>query len=460
MQLLGKHGRVLFPYQFARYKHTIHGRVTLIFIRQVLAMVADSTQSTLDSVSTPSFKQALLNRRMLICIFTGFTSGLPLYLLIQLVPAWLRVEGVGLAEIGFFSLVGLPYTWKFLWAPMMDRFSLPFLGRRRGWMLLTQLALMLSMIALGFIQPQLSVWTVAYLAAVVAFFSASQDIVLDAYRRELLPDIELGMGNAIHVQAYRLAGLVPGSLALILADFLAWHWVFSIVAGFMMVGIILTLSIDEAIAEPSSPKTLKDAVINPFRDFIDQQGLRSAMMVLLFLVLYKLGDNMATALSTPFYLDVGFSLSQIGSIAKVASLVAVIVGGLVGGLLMLKLGINKGLWLFGIVQVISILGFAVLAEVGANPWVLGAVVALEYLGVGLGTAAFTAFIARATNPAFAATQFALFTALAALPRNLANATTGIIVEQVGWTAFFIFCTLLAIPGMLLLIKVAPWTEKA
>lgn len=459
MQLLGRHGRVLFPYQFARYKHTIHGRVTLIFIRQVLAMVADSSQSTLDSVSTPSFKQALLNRRMLICIFTGFTSGLPLYLLIQLVPAWLRVEGVGLAEIGFFSLVGLPYTWKFLWAPMMDRFSLPFLGRRRGWMLLTQLALMLSMIALGFIQPQLSVWTVAYLAAVVAFFSASQDIVLDAYRRELLPDIELGMGNAIHVQAYRLAGLVPGSLALILADFLAWHWVFSIVAAFMMVGIILTLSIDEAIAEPSSPKTLKDAVINPFRDFIDQQGLRSAMMVLLFLVLYKLGDNMATALSTPFYLDVGFSLSQIGSIAKVASLVAVIVGGLVGGLMMLKLGINKGLWLFGIVQVISILGFAVLAEVGANPWVLGAVVALEYLGVGLGTAAFTAFIARATNPAFAATQFALFTALAALPRNLANATTGIIVEQVGWTAFFIFCTLLAIPGMLLLIKVAPWSEK-
>ena len=459
MQLLGRHGRVLFPYQFARYKHTIHGRVALIFIRQVLAMVADSSQSTLDSVSTPSFKQALLNRRMLICIFTGFTSGLPLYLLIQLVPAWLRVEGVGLAEIGFFSLVGLPYTWKFLWAPMMDRFSLPFLGRRRGWMLLTQLALMLSMIALGFIQPQLSVWTVAYLAAVVAFFSASQDIVLDAYRRELLPDIELGMGNAIHVQAYRLAGLVPGSLALILADFLPWHWVFSIVAGFMMVGIILTLSIDEAIAEPSPPKTLKDAVINPFRDFIDQQGLRSAMMVLLFLVLYKLGDNMATALSTPFYLDVGFSLSQIGSIAKVASLVAVIVGGLVGGLMMLKLGINKGLWLFGIVQVISILGFAVLAEVGANPWVLGAVVALEYLGVGLGTAAFTAFIARATNPAFAATQFALFTALAALPRNLANATTGIIVEQVGWTAFFIFCTLLAIPGMLLLIKVAPWSEK-
>ena len=204
-------------------------------------MVADSSQSTLDSVSTPSFKQALLNRRMLICIFTGFSSGLPLYLLIQLVPAWLRVEGVGLAEIGFFSLVGLPYTWKFLWAPMMDRFSLPFLGRRRGWMLLTQLALMLSMIALGFIQPQLSVWTVAYLAAVVAFFSASQDIVLDAYRRELLPDIELGMGNAIHVQAYRLAGLVPGSLALILADLLAWHWVFSIVAAFMMVGIILTL---------------------------------------------------------------------------------------------------------------------------------------------------------------------------------------------------------------------------
>jgi len=403
-----------------------------------------------------SYKEAILNRRMLICVFTGFTSGLPLYVLIQLVPAWLRVEGVGLAEIGFFALIGFPYTWKFLWSPIMDRYTLPFLGRRRGWMLVTQLALLASIASMGFIKPDLSIWTVAYLAAAVAFFSASQDIVLDAFRRELLPDIELGIGNAIHVQAYRLAGLVPGSLALILADFLPWHTVFVVVAAFMGVGLLLTLLIQEAISNPSPPKTLRDALVEPFREFIERKGVASAGLILAFMLLYKLGDNMATALQSPFFIDVGFTLTQIGVISKFAALIAAIVGGLAGGVAMIKLGINRALWIFGVVQVVSILGFALLSVVGADPWMLGAVVAFEYLGVGLGTAAFTAFIARATNPVFAATQFALFTALTAVPRTLANAVTGIIVEQVGWTNFFLLCTLIAIPGMLLLVKVAPW----
>jgi PAT family beta-lactamase induction signal transducer AmpG len=406
-----------------------------------------------------SFKEAILNRRMLICVFTGFSSGLPLYVLIQLIPAWLRVEGVGLAEIGFFALVGFPYTWKFLWSPVMDRYTLPLLGRRRGWILVTQLALLVSIGAMGFTEPKLSIWTVAYLAAAIAFFSASQDIVLDAYRRELLPEIELGIGNAIHVQAYRLAGLVPGSLALILADFLPWHVVFIVVASFMGVGLLMTLSIQEAIAEPSPPRSLREAVVEPFREFVQRKGVGAAALVLAFLFLYKLGDNMATALSTPFYVDVGFSLTQIGSIAKFASLLAVIVGGLVGGVMMIRTGINRALWVFGGVQVVSILGFALLAEVGADPWMLGTVVALEYLGVGLGTAAFTAFIARTTNPVFAATQFALFTALTAVPRTLANSVTGLIVEHVGWTTFFLLCTALAIPGMLLLFKVAPWNGE-
>ena len=403
-----------------------------------------------------SYKEAILNRRMLICVFTGFTSGLPLYVLIQLVPAWLRVEGVGLAEIGFFALVGFPYTWKFLWSPIIDRYTLPLLGRRRGWMLLTQLALLVSIAAMGFIKPALSIWTVAYLAAAVAFFSASQDIVLDAYRRELLPDIELGIGNAIHVQAYRLAGLVPGSLALILADFLPWHIVFVVVASFMGVGLLLTLFIQEAISNPNPPKTLREALVEPFREFIERKGVAAAGLILAFMFLYKLGDNMATALQSPFFLDVGFTLTQIGVISKFAALIAAIVGGLAGGVAMIKLGINRALWIFGVVQVISILGFALLSVVGTDPWMLGAVVAFEYLGVGLGTAAFTAFIARTTNPVFAATQFALFTALTAVPRTLANAVTGIIVEQVGWTNFFLLCTALAIPGMLLLFKVAPW----
>lgn len=406
----------------------------------------------------PTLREAIFNRRMLICIFTGFTSGLPLYVLIQLVPAWLKVEGVGLAEIGLFALVQFPFNWKFLWAPIMDRYTLPFLGRRRGWMLVTQLGLLLSIASMGFIKPELSIWVVAYLAAAVAFFSASQDVVLDAYRRELLPDAELGLGNAIHVQAYRLAGLVPGSLALILADFLPWHVVFVVVALFMLVGLLMTLFIKEAIANPRPPRTLRDAVVEPFVEFLRRRGIKTAIYAVAFMFLYKLGDNMATALSTAFYVDIGFSLTQIGTIAKFASLIAVIVGGLVGGVMMVKLGINRALWVFGGVQVVSILGFALLAEVGPDPWTLGGVVALEYLGVGLGTSAFVAFIARTTNPVFAATQFALFTALAATPRTLANAFTGVMVEHIGWTAFFVVCTVFAIPGMLLLFKVAPWNE--
>lgn len=419
-------------------------------------MTADGTRSPM---SQQSFKEAILNKRMLICVFTGFTSGLPLYIIIQLVPAWLRVEGVGLAEIGFFALVGFPYTWKFLWSPIIDRYTLPLLGHRRGWMFVSQLALLVSIGAMGFIKPDLSIWTVAYLAAAVAFFSASQDIVLDAYRRELLPDQELGIGNAVHVQAYRLAGLVPGSLALILADHLPWHIVFVVVAAFMGVGLVMTLLISEAIKDPIPPKTLRAAVIDPFRDFAQRQGLGTAALALAFLFFYKLGDNMATALSTPFYIDLGFSLTQIGSIAKLASIIAVILGGAIGGIVMVKLSINRALWLFGIVQIASILGFAWLAEVGANPWVLGTVVAFEYLGVGLGAAALVAFMARMTSVVFAATQFALFSALASMPRIFANAATGVIVERIGWTSFFLLCTMLAIPGMLLLFKVAPWHES-
>jgi PAT family beta-lactamase induction signal transducer AmpG len=418
-------------------------------------MTADAN---FDRTRKESLKEAVLNRRMLICVFTGFSSGLPLYLLFQMVPYWLRTEGVGLAEIGFFALVQFPYTWKFLWAPIMDRYTLPFLGHRRGWILVTQLSLLVSIAGLGFLEPAMSLWAVAYLAAAVAFFSASQDIVLDAYRRELLPDVELGLGNSLHVQAYRLSGLIPGGLGLILADRLPWHMVFIIVALFMVVGIVMTLVIAEAIKEPTPPRSLKESVIEPFREFIGRAGLGSALLVLAFLFFYKLGDNMATALQTPFFHDVGFSGTQIGTIAKFVGTTAAIVGGLAGGLIMVKVSINRALWVFGFVQITSILGFALLSVIGANPWMLAFAMAFEYLGVGLGTAALTAFMAKSTNVAFAATQFALFTALISVPRVLASATTGLIVEQTGWTNFFLICTLLAIPGMLLLFKVAPWNE--
>lgn len=409
-------------------------------------------------MQSPTFKQAIFNRRMLICIFMGFSSGLPLFILYQLVPGWLRSEGVSLTEIGLFSLIGIPYVWKFIWAPLMDRYSLPVLGRRRSWMLLTQVLLLFSIAGFGFVDPVMNIWSVAYLAAAVAFFSASQDIVLDAYRRELLPEHELGLGNSIHVQAYRLSGLVPGSLAFILADHISWQSVFLIVSAFMLIGIFLSLSIKELNNTLQTPKTLRQAVVLPFRDFINRKGITSALQILAFLFLYKLGDSMATALQTPFFIDLGFTKTEIGVVAKTASLVAMTIGLAVGGIVMIKMSINRALWLFGFVQIISILGFAALAEIGHNTYALAFAMGFEYLGVGLGTAAFTAFIARATNPAFAATQFALFTALTALPRTFANATTGVIVEQIGWTNFYFICTALAIPGMLMLLKVAPWRE--
>ncbi len=411
------------------------------------------------SDTKPGLRQALFNRRMLICVFTGFSSGLPLYLLINLLPAWLRSEGVDLRSIGMFALIQLPFTWKFFWAPLLDRYAPPFFGRRRSWMLATQVLLLISIPAFGALRPQLDLWTIAYLATAVAFFAATQDIVLDAYRRELLPDAELALGNAIHVQAYRVSSLVPGALALVLADHFPWQSVFVVTALFMLPGIVNTLLVSEPALVRPAPRTLAEAVIEPFHEFISRAGWQQALLILAFIFFYKLGDSMATALATPFYLDMGFSKSEIGLIAKNAGLWASVVGGLLGGLWMLKVGINRGLWLFGIVQVVSILGFAWLAYVHEpDRMLLAAVIAFEALGVGLGTAAFTAFIARSTDRRYTATQFALFTSLASVPRALVNATTGWLVEQTGWFAFFLLCTALALPGMVLLLRVAPWNE--
>ena len=413
--------------------------------------------------------QQLFTRRMLICVFTGFTSGLPLYLLFNLLPAWLRSEHVDLKTIGLFALIQFPYTWKFLWSPLLDRYMLPLLGRRRGWMLLTQIGLLLVIASMGAFSPQSDLRTIAWIATLLAFLSATQDIVLDAYRRELLADCELGLGNAVHVNAYRIAGLVPGSLSLILADFLPWDWVFIVTALFMLPGMAMTLLVQEP-HRATPPKTLREAVIEPFHEFITRRGWNSALLILAFLFFYKLGDSMCTALATPFYMDMGFSKTQIGLIAKNAGLWPAVIGGLLGGLWMVKIGINRALWLFGVVQVVAIFGFAWLASVGHHAEItpvqlaqLAIVIGLEALGVGLGTAAFVAFIARTTHPAYTATQFALFTSLAAMPRTFANAATGWLVEMMGWTGFFLLCAVLAVPGMLLLLKVAPWeaaiTEK-
>lgn len=424
----------------------------------------------------PPWLQALLTRRMLICVITGFASGLPLYLLLNLVPAWLRTEGINLKTIGLFALIQFPYTWKFVWAPLLDRFSPLALGRRRSWMLVTQLGLIGLIAFLGQCSPRglaapvdlasalaLLLHPVTLAVSAVALLSATQDIALDAFRREILADAELGLGNSVHVNAYRIAGLVPGSLSLILADHLNWDWVFAITALFMLPGVLMSMLVAEPAVAGNAPKTLRAAVVEPFNEFIHRAGWQPALLILAFIFFYKLGDSMCTALATPFYLDMGYAKSQIGIVAKNAGLWPAVIGGLLGGLWMVKIGINRALWLFGVVQLTSIFGFAWLAWLGPHSEIgppqlaaLALVIGFEALGVGLGSAAFVAYIAKNTHPLYTATQFALFTSLAAVPRTVVNASTGWLVEQFGWFDFFLLCAVLGIPGMLLLLKVAPW----
>lgn len=411
-----------------------------------------------------SYLQTLFSKKMLICIITGFSSGLPFLLLVSLVPAWLRSESVDLKTIGFFALIQFPYTWKFLWSPFLDRFA-PFLGRRRGWIFICQLLLFFIIGFLGGANPQENILLIATLCGSIAFISATLDIAIDAFRREILTDEELGLGNAIHVNAYRVAGLVPGSLSLILADVLPWNLVFWATAAFMIPGVLMPFF----VAEPphqNAPRTLKAALKMPFKEFLTRKGWRGVFLILGFIFLYKLGDSLATSIITPFYLDMGFSKTDIGLIAKHAALWPSVFGAMLGGLWMIKLGINRALWIFGAVQWVTILGFVFLASIAPfdsigfyERSILAMIIALEYLGVGLGTAAFVAFIARETNPAYTATQMALFTSFAAVPRTFINAFAGVLVEHLGWFSFFILCTILATPGMLLLLKVAPWHAK-
>jgi PAT family beta-lactamase induction signal transducer AmpG len=425
-------------------------------------------------MKTPSKRERILNKRILICLVTGFSSGLPLFVLISRLTAWLREGGVDLKAIGLLALVQFPYIWKFVWAPLCDRYGLP-MGRRRTWLLFSQLALIATIPLFGWLSPSTELPAISLLAVLVAFFSATQDIAIDAYRRELLRDEEMGLGNVVHVNAYKIAGLIPGSLSLILADHLSWPWVYGITGLFMLPGLIMTLMVKEPPASVRAPATLRQAIIEPFHEFIGRKGWISAVAVLAFIFFYKLGDSMATALATPFYLDLGYSKTEIGMIAKNAGLWPNVIGGILGGIWMMKLGLNRALWIFGVLQALVILGFAWLATAGHTLSGLAAVIGAEAFGVGLGTAAFVAFTANTTNPAYTATQFALFTSLAATPRTLANSLTGFLVEggdirlgdvtllhidALGWERFFYLCFAAAIPGMLLLFKVAPWSSTA
>ena len=416
---------------------------------------SDVTPAGPDSTDWRQF----LNRNMLICVSLGFTSGLPLYILINLLTAWLKTEGVDIKAIGLFALVGFPYTWKFVWAPLMDRYALPFLGRRRGWMLVTQLALLAVICAMGQLSPQHDLMAIVWLCGTMAFISASQDIVIDAYRREILSDAEQAPGIAIYVNAYKFATLVPGSLALILSDHFSWSTVFVVTGLFMLPGIVTTLLIREPAIYGVPPKNLREAVVLPFQEFLQRKGVAHALLILSFIFLYKLGDSMASALQTPFFIELGFTRTQIGIVAKSSGLWASLAGGILGAIWLLKTGIHRGLWVFGVIQACAILGFAVLAKMGLSVWMLGVVMAIDTFAIGLGTAAFTAYIATTTDPRYTATQYALFSSLAVVPRTFFNALTGFIVAQTGWFWFFIICFLLTLPGMLLLPWIAPWHAK-
>ena len=393
---------------------------------------------------------------MLVALIMGYACGLPLLLTITVLQAWMKEEGVDLTVIGMMALVGLPYTLKFLWAPVMDRFTLSFLGRRRGWMLIAQLALILSIGGLGFTDPVRNPWVVAFAAFLVTFFSASQDIVVDAYRREDFPDEELGLASSVYINGYRVGMLLASGGGLIMADHMTFSMVYLIMAACMLPGVITTLLAHEPEITVRTPVNIKEAVIDPLVDYFSRRG---ALWVLAFILFYKIGDTMASAMTTPFYLEIGFSKTEIGAVVKLFGFWATIAGSLIGGVLMLHLKINRSLWVFGFLQALSTACFAVLARIGHSIPVLSGVIAFENLSSGMGTAAYAAFMASITNKKFTATQYALLSSLMGVPRVLASAPTGFFAKHLGWENFFIACTLIAIPGMLILLKFAPWNPE-
>jgi PAT family beta-lactamase induction signal transducer AmpG len=398
----------------------------------------------------------IFSGRMLVALVMGFACGLPLLLTISVLQAWMKEEGVDLTVIGLMALVGLPYTLKFLWAPFLDRFTLPFLGRRRGWLLMVQAALMASISGLGFTDPGNSPWMVAAAAFLVTFFSASQDIVVDAYRREDLPDEELGLGASLYVNGYRVGMLLASGGGLIMADHMSFCLVYQIMAVCMIPGVLTTLLAPEPEVPAGTPETLTEAVLIPLVEYFSREG---AVWMLLFILLYKIGDTMASAMTMPFYLDMGFTKTQIGAVVKLFGFWATIAGSLSGGIIMLRLKINRSLWVFGFLQAVSTAGFVFLARIGCSIPVLSAVIGFENLSSGMGTAAFVAFMASITNKRFTATQYALLSSIMGVPRVLASAPTGYFAKYFGWEGFFVGCTLMAVPGMVLLLRFAPWHSK-
>ena len=400
----------------------------------------------MDAIDLTSIAASIFNRRMLVALVMGFACGLPLLLTLSVLQAWMTESGVDLTTIGLMTAVGLPYTLKFIWAPLFDRFTLPFLGRRRGWLLVAQLSLMASLVWLGYSDPSRRPELLAIAALAVAFFSASQDIVVDAYRREDLPDRELGLGSSLYINGYRIGMLLASGGGLILADHIPFRMVYVVMSLCLLPGVAATVFTPEPEVT-SSPQTLQSAVMDPLKEYFSR---RNALWILAFILMYKIGDTMAAAMTTPFYLDIGFTKTQIGAVVKLFGFSATVGGTLIGGVIMIRLGIVRSLWAFGLLQALSTAGFAVLAAVGPHLTALSLVIGFENLSGGMGTSAYAAYMASITDKRFTATQYALLTSLMGVPRVLAAMPTGFLATHMGWRYFFILCTLAAVPGLLLI----------
>ncbi len=378
----------------------------------------------------------------------GFASGLPLALSGGTLQAWLTVAGVDIRTIGLFSIVGIPYTLKFVWSPVMDRFNIPVMGRRRGWILLCQIMLVLITGFMAWLNPSSQAAALGTAAVLLAFFSASQDIVIDAYRTDSLKEKERGLGVGLTVTGYRIAMLVSGALALILADHIGWHTTYLVMAGVMAGAALFTLAAPEPAVPGGPPRDMQEAVILPLKDLFSKKAVLS---FLLLIILYKIGDAFAGTLTTAFLIrGAGFSPTAVGTINKGLGLAATIAGAMAGGALMTRMGLYGSLMLFGILQAVSNLAFMILALTGKNYAMMTTAVGLENICGGMGTAAFVAFLMALCNHRFSATQYAILSALAAIGRVFVGPPSGLLVSMVGWPAFFFFTFLAAMPGLFLL----------
>jgi PAT family beta-lactamase induction signal transducer AmpG len=392
-------------------------------------------------------------------LLLGFSSGLPFLLPRSNLQAWMTVEKVDLGAIGLFALVNLPYSLKFLWSPILDRYIPPFLGRRRGWLAITQVALILAIAALYFQKPSQALQLLAINAVLIAFFGATQDIAADAYRTDVLEKLEMGAGAAVFVLGYRLALLATGALAFILADSIRWPSVFLFMSLLMLVGVVASFFAPEPPEDQNRPESLKEAVVLPFGDFFYRHGLLLGFVILLFIVLYSLGDAFLSSLSTTFLLKTGFAQKEIGTIRGGMGLIATIVGTLTGGAILSKIGINRSLWIFGFLQALSNIGYFILAQAGKNYPLLVLSINVENFCGGLAAAGFVAFLMSLCHQRFSATQYALLTSFMAVSRDLLVAPSGFVAERTGWPLFFLISIFAALPGLLLLPIVAPWNPR-